>query len=109
MSALVKHHSVDIEVTSLVEGSITALFACPIRCCVDDLSWLLFDNVIMLFSRTLVRRLLRIVHACWVANNITVGHITLGRAVGLSEPRHTLSVLRPTIWSVAGRLGLYNL
>ena len=109
MSALVKHHSVDIEMASLIKGSVTTLFASPIRCSVDDLSRMLFNNFIMLFPRTLMRRLLRIVHACLVANNIAVGHVTLGSALSLSESRHALCVLRPSIWSVAGWLGLHNL
>ena len=102
MSALVKHHPVDIEVTSLIKGSVTTLFASPIRCSVYDLSRMLFNNFIMLFPWTLMRRLLRIMHACLVANNITVGHVTLGSALSLSESRHALCILRPSIWSVAG-------
>ena len=109
MPAFVKYHSVDIEVTSLVKGSVTALFACSIWCCVGHLSWILLNSVIVLFPWTWPRRLLGIMHACLVANNVAVGHFTLGSALSLSESRHALCILRPTIRGVAGRRILHNL
>ena len=101
MSALIKYHPVDIEVTGLVEGSFTALFACSIRCGANFVR-ILFNRVVILFVWTLLRRPLGTVHACLVANNIAVGHVTLGSALGLGEPRHALRVLRPAIRGVAG-------
>ena len=83
MPTLIKYLPVYIEVTGLIKGSVTALFACSIRCGVQAANLftrILLNSGVILFQWTLLLRLLGIVHACLVADNIAVGHFTLGRA-----------------------------
>ena len=117
MSAFVDHLPVDVEVTGLVKGSVSALsnaFALhsgggvPVA---DLLRILLLNGRITLcvlgLLWTVLRGTLGTVHACLVASNLAVGFALAASSLG--EPRHALRVLRPAIRGVAGRLRLHDL